>query len=267
MFYTNTVSLGPQCRHLLVGNALIFFSGWTRLRVYVAELRHQPLSNAQSPALGTGARVLLVGRAVADVGIRVEPRITRPAVAFGVGVVGQQLGGKATRRRSAHWRRTQLRCTTRARDRANVAAADFLGQLPPSLSTIVMRETARLSRVQRGRSTALDTWPFCISHAVSHRAVSKAFQTQWRRPTWRFQSVSNAVAPSDLPFPKRFEHEGAIEGGVPKPFSPQTVVASGSASRSRDAAPGRRHNLSDTTVVIVTLGDLSVPSETLGKQA
>jgi len=64
-----------------------------------------------------------------------------------------------------------------------------------------------------------------------------------------------------VPFPKRFEHEGAIEGGVPKPFSPQTVVASGSASRSSDAAPGRRHNLSDTTVVIVTLGDLSVPSE------
>jgi len=61
LFYKDTVLSGAQRRNLMVESALLLFRGWTRLRVYAAELRHEPLSNAQSApwaqAVGTFWRV------------------------------------------------------------------------------------------------------------------------------------------------------------------------------------------------------------------
>ena len=70
--------------------------------------------------------------------------------------------------------------------------------------------TASLSRAKRRRSTALDSWLFCIRTESRSVPFPKRFKHGRACQTRRFQSVSNTMAPSDTAFPKRF-HASARE--------------------------------------------------------
>ena len=88
--------------------------------------------------------------------------------------------------------------------------ADVLSHVPSASDILNTTGTASLSRVKRRRSTALDSWLFCIRTESRSVPFPKRFKHSRACQTRRFQSVSNTMAPSDMAFPKRF-HTSARE--------------------------------------------------------